>query len=46
MARLTVEIDEELKKSFRIEAIKEGKDLTEKVIELIQEYLRARSLGK
>ena len=40
MARLTINITEEVKKAFRIKCIEEDKDLTEKTIELIMEYLK------
>lgn len=40
MKRLTIEIEEDLKREFHSEAVKEGKTLKEKIIELIHDYLQ------
>jgi hypothetical protein len=42
MARLTVVIDDELKKEFKSEVSMEGTDLKTKVIELVTKYLESK----
>jgi len=40
--RLTIEIDEDLKKAFKIEVAKEGVTLKQAVEELIKEFVLSR----
>jgi len=38
--RLNVELDDKLKKEFKLRCVQEGKTITQKVWELIDEYLK------
>ena len=40
--RLTIEIDPELKRAFKAKVILEGKDMKEKVEEMISDYLSSK----